>query len=681
LGTGIGLTSCDVCIEETTRMTFRPACACACLSLAVASLPETARAGGAAVSRPSDLTRLSLEELTHIRVVSASRRPESSLEAAAAVHVVTREDLEQSGALSLPDALRLAPGVQAAQIDGDEWALAIRGHSGRLSRSMLVLMDGRSVWTPLFAGVFWDAQDPFLPDVERIEVSRGPGGPVYGANALNGVINVTTRSAADTQGGLLRLIAGGAHQMAGLRWGGHRGDDVYYRAYSSYAVRDGTRALTADGYDDTWTMRQGGFRLDYGPGDRDAFTIHGDLYRGTSGQPFAIAQFTPPFYEVLTGDADFRGGNLTARWRRATSRGEVTAQVYYDRTSRREVYFDEDRDTGDVDLQQHFRWGRHDTVWGLNYRVSHGRFLGRPTLDVVPGDRTDDIAGIFANDELRLAGERLRLSYGAKLEWNDYSGWNLQPSARASWTSGRRTFWASATRAVRTSSRLERDLALYASLSPTEPLFARTMGSADFHPESVRALEAGYKTWALSRLIVSASAFYNRYHGLVSLESGAPLLEGGEGSDPPRTVIPVWAANGHDGTASGAEVSALYSPAGGWRVQAAYSLLKVNEHPQPASSDRDETVEGNSPRHQLWVASFLHPRDRLDLGLVVRAVSGLPSQSVAAFADFDARVAYRPRPRLELALIGKNLGHAHHVEFGGGFAVERSVAGQAVFGF
>ena len=627
-----------------------------------------AGARGDTIEDSSRLTRLSIEELANLQVVTVTGRSEATGQAAGAVHVVTSEDIRLSGSATLPDALRLAPGLQASRIDADEWAVAVRGFASRLSRSVLVTIDGRSVWTPLFAGVFWDAHDTLLPDVDQIEVSRGPGGAVYGANALNGVISVTTRDSKDTQGGFASIGGGNAERLAALRWGGRLGSATTYRAYGKYDRRDGTRPTTAAGYDDESDMMQGGFRLDWRNGARDSLTASGDLYEGSAGQPITVATFVPPFSEALVGDAAFRGRNLVTRWRRSLpSAGELTVQAYYDHTTRHEPHYAEWRDTVDLDARHRVQWGgRHDAVWGVSYRASHGRFEGVPAVRILPEGRTDDIASVFANDEARLVGGRLRLTLGTKLEWNDYAGWNVQPSARAAWIAGRHTVWASATRSVRTPSRLERDVVFYTSLSATQPLFAKATGSPDLVPESVAAFEAGYKAH-YRRLIVSASAFHNAYRDLASNEAGPPAVEAGGPGEPPRLVVPVRITNGDGGQASGVEGSLLFSPTDWFRTQASYSFLRLGlDGPGSAA------FKSNSPRHQIWVASSVAPWSDLDVSVVFRAVSEIAGHAVPGFSELDARVAYRPWPQLEVAAYGANLLAPQHTEFGGGFQVERA---------
>jgi iron complex outermembrane receptor protein len=638
-----------------------------CLGVLALATPLRAQTEARLAEGPSQLTHLSIEELARVKVVSLTGRPETASEAAGAISVITAEQIRLMGATTLPDALRLTPGLQASRIDADEWALALRGFASRLSRSMLVLVDGRSVWTPLFAGVFWDAQDLVLEDVDQIEVRRGPGGAVFGANALNGVISVRTKDAKDTLGGLAVAGAGSAGRTAVLRYGARAGQDAYYRVFAKHAVHDGTAPLTAAGYDDEWTTNRGGFRLDWDARPGDRLTLSGDLYRGHSGQPVTVATFTPPFSVRLAGDASFRGGDLLGRWTRALSGGgEVAVQSYYDRAVRHEPHYAETRDTVDLEVRHRFHWGgRHDSIWGADYRASRGRFEGVPTVQILPAMRTDDIAGVFANDEVRLAGDRLRVTLGTKLEWNDYSGWNVQPSARAAWLAGVHNVWGAVTRGVRTSSRAERDLVFYSSLSAVEPRFARTVGTREFEPESVLAVEGGYKT-RFARVIFSVTAFRNAYRDLAANETGPPAAEAGRPPEPDRVVIPVRITNGAEGRVSGVEAAGLVSAARWLRLRASYSFLSLRLDEPPGG------FRANTPRHQAWLAAYAAPRSDLDLALVFRAVGGLPDRGVPSFRDLDARLAWRPRPHVELAAVGANLLAARHVEFAGGFAVERS---------
>jgi iron complex outermembrane recepter protein len=647
------------------------------LLLGLASL---AAAGEA--DRP-DLTSISIEQLAAIKVTTVSRRPETRLQAAGAVHVITPEDMRRTGALALPDALRLAPGVQASMIDADEWALAVRGFASRLSRSVQVLMDGRSLWTPLFAGVFWDAQDAMVEDLDRVEVSRGPGGALYGANALNGVINIVSKDAAATPGGLLTLGGGDADRVGALRWGGRLDAESAYRVWGKYLRRDGTVATgPAAAYDDAWSMASGGLRVDTHPGPRDTVTFNGQVGEGRSRTAAVVAQFVAPFSSAVEGPVRQRQGSALGEWRHGfAGGGETLVRSYYEHTTRREPQYNWTRDSADLEGQHRFQWGRQETMWGASYRFSRGTFLGTsPALQLAPPKRNDDIAGLFLHNESRLAGGNVRLVAGAKLEWNTFAGWNLQPGARLGWSvTARDTLWAAVNRAVRTTSRVERDIRFFNSLDPDTPLFALVQGSPDFEPESVITYEVGYKTRMRTAFYVDLAGFYSSYDDLASNEVGTPFVQAATASEPPRVVIPVKVGNGQEGSAAGVEATGTCQVGRRLRVQASYSFLRVNQTTKPGSTDRNEGFEGNSPRHQLWTTAFVNMPGGLDLGLVFRRVGRIASHDVPAFSELDARLAARLGDSLELSVAGRNLLHDRHPEFGGGFAVERSVMARATF--
>ncbi|HET8648038.1 MAG TPA: TonB-dependent receptor, partial [Vicinamibacteria bacterium] len=494
--------------------------------------------------------------------------------------------------------------------------------------------------------------------------------------------NIISKDSAATQGGLLTLGGGSAERYANLRWGDEFSTHTTYRVYGRYLDRDGTEALTASAYDDSWRMLRGGARLDTRLGSRDALTLRADGYDARSRLRTQAASFTPPFARDLEGPVRLRGGDVTAEWRHGFAGGsDAWLRAYYDEARRTEPHYTFRRHTLDLEGQHRFAWGgRHETTWGASYRVSHGVFGGSPTLQIVPAARNDDIAGLFLHNETQLWGERLRLIAGSKLEWNDYSGWNVQPSARVAWRpAARHTLWAAAARAVRTTSRLERDILLYTSLSPTQPLFARLQGNPDFQPERVLAWEAGYKAQPVAALFVDVAGFHSTYDRLASSEAAAPVVEPGRPPEPARVVVPVRIDNLQEGSASGVEAAITATVGPRWRVQGAWSFLRVNQRPRPGSTDRNDGFEGTSPRHQVWAASYLTLARGLDLDLVFRRLGRIETHGVPAFSELDARLALRPLADLELAAVGKNLLHERHVEFGGGFAVERSLLVRATF--
>jgi iron complex outermembrane recepter protein len=648
------------------------------LLLALSLAPATATGQGPA---GRDLTELSLNELAELEVTSVSKKPEQLWNTPAAIHVVTAADVRGAGATTLVEALRAAPGVHVARIDSSQWAVGIRGFSSRLSRAQLVLVDGRSVYTPLFAGTYWEVQDTLLDDLDRVEVVRGPGGTLWGANAVNGVVSVITRPARDTQGGLLAAGAGSQESgFARARYGGRLGGRGHYRAYAKYADRGAVYHDPPSDYD-RWHLGQLGFRADWVRGVADQLTVQGDGYRGAAGQITSFSAYQPPYTRRIEDDTRLAGGNILSRWRHVfAGASELDVRLYYDRTRRDEASFRETRDTADVDVQHRVRvGGRQELVWGAGYRISAGRTGGVETIAFVPADRTDHLITGFAQDEIALARGRLRLDLGAKVEHNGYSGLAVQPSARVLWTPAeRQVVWAGLTRAVRTPSRVEHDLLLTSTISTSGPVFARIAGNKDFDPETVIAYEGGVRAQPSSRVLLDVAVFQNRYPNLLSLEQGPPFAEAG------RQIIPFALANLLQARVRGVEVGAHFQVGGSVRFYGGYSFLDMRLTPAPGSNDTSqEDAEGESPRHRLHLrADWTLPRE-VDLGLRARWVDELPAQRVPAYASLDARVAWRPRPPLELGLVGRDLLQPRHAEFDGGAAglsqIERSVFAEVVW--
>ena len=578
------------------------------------------------------------------------------------MHVITREAIRRSGATTLADALRLAPGLQVARINASQWAVGSRGFASRLSRSLLVLIDGRSVYTPLFAGVYWEAQDVLLEDVDRIEVIRGPGGTLWGANAVNGVINIVTRGARATPGLFAQAGLGSEERGFGsLRYGGSLGSTGAFRVYGKYSDRD--PSFHTDGREfDPWSLGQGGFRADW-ERPAGAFTLQGDAYAARIGERISVTTYTAPFLQTFERKSEVSGGNLLGRWQHPFPSGaELSLQTYYDHTTRDQPNFRESRHTFDLDAQHRMNLAaRHDVLMGVGYRASRGATSGPETVAFDPATRTDHLVTGFVQDEIGLRGQELRLTVGLKVERNNYSGFELQPGLRLLWSPGRRqSVWASVSRAVRTPSRLEHDLALTAVLDPRGPVFARVLGNTGFESEKAVVYELGYRTQPVSRLALDAAAFYNRYHDLSSIEARAAFQEG----SPPRTVVPFLFLNGLEGRSYGAEVTADFQAGSRCRLFGAYSYLRFELQRKPGSADMSsEAAEGNSPRHQLQLRAAFELPGRSTLDGLLRRSSELPNQRLAAYTSLDLRLAWRATDRLELAVVGQNLLDDHHAEF------------------
>ncbi|HYG64996.1 MAG TPA: TonB-dependent receptor [Thermoanaerobaculia bacterium] len=609
-----------------------------------------------------ELKGLSIEELMEIDVTSVTRRSASLSSAAAAISVITREDIRRSGVTSLPEALRLVATLHVARFDGRTWGISARGFNITTANKMLVLIDGRSVYTPLFSGVFWDVQDTLLEDVDRIEVIRGPGATLWGANAVNGVINIITRPAGDTQGGLVTAGAGNEERAFGaVRYGGALGKRGHYRAYAKHFDRDSLAFADGRDAEDPMKMGQGGFRADWqGAGEADWFTVQGDVYRGRVGEP-------------TRADTDVDGGNLLGRWSRKTSESSgMELQVYWDNTYRRvPTVFEEHLDTWDVDFQHQLRAAeRHNVIWGLGYRYSRDRVSDSPALAIPPPRRTLELASAFLQDEISLAGDRLRVTVGSKVEHNQSTGFEIQPSVRFAWTpADDRTLWGAVSRAVRTPTRFDEDLVFFTTGGVP---FIR--GSRDFESEELLAWELGYRWLPLRDLSLDLSAFYHVYDELRSQEPT------------PGTVLPIVLANKLNAETWGLEGRANWQASQRWRVYFGWALFENDLSFDPDSRDASGgEAEGNDPDYRFTLRSQLDLPGRFELDGWLRTVGELPSPEVPDYTELDLRLGWRATDVLELSLVGQNLLHDQHPEFGppgpARREVERSVYGKVLWRF
>jgi iron complex outermembrane receptor protein len=625
--------------------------------------------------RLDELKQLAFEDLMELEVTTLSRREEKIDRAAAAVYVVTGEDIRRSGATSLPEALRLVPGVEVGRIDSHTWAISIRGFNSETANKLLVLIDGRSVYTPLYSGVFWDVQDVLLEDVDRIEVIAGPGGSLWGANAVNGVVNVITKSAEETAGGLVQVARGSeASYVASTRYGTRLGKG-WIRTWVKAFDREASRGEAGARFGDDWRMARAGFRLDR-PGATGALTVQGDIYDGRVGRPSA------------GGGAELGGGNLLGRWtQEGRQGGELSFQTYLDRTERDIAgTFGEERNTLDLDFQHNMaRRGRHDLIWGAGYRVSRDVIENSDFIRFEPDNRTDNLFSAFVQDAIRLRSDRVSLTLGTKLEHNDYTGFEIQPSVRLAFhPSLRQTFWTSLSRAVRTPTRLDADLILTARINlPSVPLPVQIIvaGSDDFRSEEVVSWEAGWKVQLGDRVSLDLAGFYNQYDELRSQEAEAPIVI----LDPtdPRIELPNRLANGLSGTTTGTTLSVLWVPRPGWRFEIGYSFLEIDLQADRDSVDVStaDSIAGSSPDGMASVEAYLDLRDDLELFAHVRYVDELPEQGVDEILALDLGLTWRPTSRIEISVVGRDLFEEKHAEFDDELRVEPSVVGQLSWRF
>jgi iron complex outermembrane receptor protein len=627
-----------------------------------------------------DLSALTLAELADVETTTSTRIPTELSKVPAAVFVITQEEIRRSGVTTIPEALRLAPGVQVARIDANKWAIGLRGFGSRLSRAMLVMIDGRAVYTPLFAGTYWEVQDTLLEDVDRIEVVLGPGGTLWGANAVNGIINIITKNAKDTQGTLFALDAGSEEQGAvRFRYGGKSGRESYYRMYGKFFNRDGLFHADNSNFDG-WRMGQVGFRGDWTVHRDKTLTLQGDVYRGTTGQRTSITTYTPPFIMAIQDDANLSGGNILGRWGGPVGKSDVRLQSSYDRTNRTEPTFQETRDTFDLDFQHRVpQLTAHQILWGTGYRVSSGDFRGVPTVQFLPNRRTDHLVTWFVQDDIGVVPDRVHLIVGSKFEHNGYSGIEAQPSGRLLWTaSTRQTLAASVTRALRTPSRVEHDLDATSFLSSAPLSFTRVIPNKAFQSERLLAYEMEYRVQPSSSLYLSLSGFFNKHDGLLSVEPRTPFLE--SLPSPAHTVVPLVLENGLHGESHGLELMSVMEVTAWWRLNGGYSHVHINLTRNIDSRDAStvRSTEGSSPRHQVFLHSWMNLSARLELDWMLRAVSALPSQQIPGYATSDIRLGWSVVKQVTLALVGQNLHQPHHREFASGATV--SEAGRGIYG-
>jgi iron complex outermembrane receptor protein len=609
------------------------------------SMPAVAAAGG-----QDDLADLSIEELANIQVTSVSKRPERLQDAPAAVFVITGDDIRRSGADSLPEALRLAPNLHVARINGYAYSISARGQNsggGVLSNKLLVLIDGRTVYTPLFAGVFWDAQDVLLEDIERIEVVSGPGGVVWGLNAVNGVINITTRSAHDTQGGMLALQ--GANDGSGgaaFRQGGTSAGGVAWRAFGKTTRRSDSDRIEGGRIDDGHRRAMAGVRADWELGS-DRYSVVGNVYQGRLDQP-QPGEIAVPGGPTGLGRIRSDGANLTARWRRALEGGgDIAAQAYLDHTVRESPpLFSERLTSADVQFQHTLpAAGRHGVVWGANYRQTRDRVGNSQWVAFLPAHTEQRWGSLFVQDEIAL-DDAWRLTLGGRAEYNHYTGVEWLPSARLSWRmSPQHAFWASAARTVRAPARLDAD-----AWVPGQPPFI-LRGGPTVRSEVARVIELGVRGQPTAALSYSVTLFHTDYDHLRTQEL-----------DPTRSYLVF--ANLMEGHASGIEAWGNWQPMPRWRLSGGWTALRQRLQLKPGGNDvaRLQTAR-RDPSHTAQLRSSYNIDDAREIDVTVRRVGEMPASRVASYTALDARFGWRVRPGLALSVYGENL-NGGHAEFG-----------------
>lgn len=628
-------------------------------------LPATAVFAGLIGALPAgandDLTRLSLEQLMDIKITSVAKKPQRVSQSAAAVHVITSDDIRRSGATSIPELLRNVPGLNVGQVDANKWAISARGFNGLFSNKLLVLIDGRSVYTPLFSGVFWDVQDTFLDDIERIEVVRGPGGSLWGANAVNGVINIITKDTKDTSGALVRGVHGTEETFnIAARYGQAIDERSGLRLFAKNFKRDG--GVLADGTDasDGWSMQRGGFRYDRKPISGGSLMLQGEIYFGQNGQLVALPTLTTPFSESASDDTKVEGQFLLGRWQNAS---DFTIQAYFDRAIRDDIHIGSGTRTFDLDIQKRTTpWRSHDVIFGGGYRFTTDFTIGTNQVSFDPKDDDYHLLSAFVNDEISLT-DTVKLTVGTKLEFNSFTGLEIQPSVRSLWNvTPTNAVWGAVSRAVRTPSRAADAATINNSVRPgAPPVQIRILGNDDVKSEELTAFEMGFKSRPLPTLTVDIAAFYNVYDKLVTTEAGTAFLE--TSPAPAHIVQPLLFANNMSGEAHGLELSTDWRARDWLRLRGSYTLFELELHRKTGTGTAsNEAAENRDPRHQFSLITAMDLGSNVELDATLRVVDRLSERNIRGYTTADMRLAWKPMPGVELSLVGRNLLQSHRAE-------------------
>jgi iron complex outermembrane receptor protein len=640
----------------------------------------------------ADVLSLSPEQLFGATVTSVTKTPETVWNSAAAISVLTTEDIKRSGATSIPEALRLMPGVQVARVSANAWAIGIRGFNGTLDNKLLVLMDGRELYNHLFSGTYWDVQDTPLEDIERIEVIRGPGAALWGANAVNGVINIITKNAAETQGGLLSAGGGNLDRGVGAaRFGGQGPDGMSYRMYAKYVDRGDDKTLMGTNAQDGMQAWHEGFRADWAPGATgNGFTLEGDTYRDFESAFRSDPKLTAPFSVTALDKASADGGNILGRWTHSFANGaQAQVQSYLDYTLRDDLVLEDRYTAFDTEAQVNFApMGRHQVVAGASYRLSSDNITPGLVATTQHPHLTDELLSGFVQDQISLVPDRWILTLGSKFEHTDYVGFLAEPDVRLQFhPDPTHTFWAAASRADRTPSRLEHDvkvepgvIALFGVI-PVELFLGPT---ANFRPETLDSYQAGYRQQVTPEVTLDLTAFYNVYHGLETV-----LLGTGKVVSIVPLILEDPLSYGNDTSARthGLEAEIDWQAHKDLKITASQSFLNMQLNGPPSKVAIAATAPaGQSPQSQTGLRANWDVTDRIQLDTMIYYTSALSQPQVKSYWRGDERLGWKIAPGVEASLVGQNLLEAHHREFSalsdpGAVDIGRTVFGSVTWRF
>ncbi|MGB5722519.1 MAG: TonB-dependent receptor [Woeseiaceae bacterium] len=629
-----------------------------------------------------DLADLSLDELLSTEITTLSRKAENLGSAPAAVHVISQSDIRRSGARSIPELLRMVPGMQVAQIDGNKWAVTARGANGRFANKLLVLMDGRTLYNPMLSGVQWDVQDTDFAAIERIEVIRGPGATMWGSNAVNGVVNIITKHAADTQGAAVGVLGGMDGYETTVRYGAEVGDGAF-RVFGKFMDRDGNVNLLGEDIEDYAEMARVGGRFDWDRNEKNAFTLSFQAYSGESGDYRVTRTLAPPYQSIIDTVTEASGAFLTASWQlELSNESDLAIQAHFDKHEREGYTYDEDVESFDLDIQHGFKIGaNHDFMWGVSFRNSKDVTTSTFEISILPGSASRQQISAFVQDEFSIFDDKVRVMLGSKFEHNEFSDESLEiaPSARISVPVGEnKTIWAAISNAVRTPSRGEQGGRVVGAVLPPGspelplpvPAVVALVGNPEMRSEDVTAYEFGFRVRDRG-FQFDAAFFYNDFTNLRNLAQGAPYCVP-SGTvlfvDPtclatsPYVEIPLYLNNDSDIQTYGVELGVTHQVSDRWRVQGSYTF--IDERGDIGSGDgvRVGVIE-DSPSHQVMLRSATDVSDSLEFDLWLRWIDELEGQQIDAYEAVDVRLAWSPTPSLSVAAVGKNLFAGEHSEF------------------
>ncbi len=652
----------------------------------------TLSSGAYSQSSTPDVTALSLDELANTPVTSFTRKQETLSRTAAAVFVISQDDIRRSGATSIPEVLRIVPGLDVARMDANKWAVTARGFNERFADKMLIMIDGRTILDPLSSGVNWDVQNVLMEDIDRIEVIRGPGASLWGANAVNGIVNVITKSTNDTQGALIVERGGTQERESGaVRYGGQMGGRGSYRFFANYINRGPFEDAAGHRAEDEGNFFHGGFKSEVKISGATGLTVQGDMYNGGERQTVTgLTTLTPspgqPLIVTFADKTALGGGNILGNWHHSSSdRFDTTAQFYAEYDDRKQPgVLNEFRHTLDFEFQQHLLLKRHDLVWGGDYRFANDRTAGTLNLSFDPAARATNLFGGYLQDEITLKPDTFGIILGAKLEHNSYSGLALQPNFRALWTpNAHRTIWAGISRASENSSRMDADIRTNDNAfvdSNGVLTLASTLGTHRLPPENVIAYELGYRTEIKHWLALDAATFFNRYTNRHTHEPTTAFFE--TSPAPEHLVLPTITEANITGHTEGLELSATVKPRPWWQFVAGYTFFEIRLHTAPTSQDTDTAAssQGSAPRHQVQGRLELNLPHKFEFDTAAYYVGSLQDPQVASYTRLDLRLGWHPKQPIEVSAGGQNLLDPRHFEFGSADFANVTQIGRSVYG-